>query len=236
MQEIWTGFVIGLFGSLHCIGMCGPIAIALPFGSYKNISFYIGRIVYNLGRVITYSCFGAIFGLIGKNLSLVGFQEWTSILAGVIILAGVFMPSKFKNYLATGFPFGKFTMKLKSAFGKLFKNKSIISLLLIGIINGILPCGFVYIGLAGALATNDVLNGVFYMALFGLGTVPVMLTASIAGNFINIKIRQRLTKIIPYLAVLLAILFILRGLNLGIPYISPKLGDKNQNEHMMHHH
>ena len=94
-------------------------------------------------------------------------------------------------------------------------------MLFIGIVNGLLPCGFVYVGVAGAIAAGDVLSGVLYMALFGMGTIPVMFVTSVAGNFISLGVRQRLTKIIPLLAILLAVIFILRGLSLGIPYIGP---------------
>lgn len=221
-MEIFTGFVIGLLGSLHCIGMCGPIALALPTGPGKSIRFYSGRLLYNFGRVITYSVFGLIFGLIGKNLAVVGLQRWVSIISGVLIIIIVLLPSAAKTGLIMKLPFGKATQKIKEAFGNLFRKGSLSSMLFIGIVNGLLPCGFVYVGIAGALAVGDVGMGVVYMALFGLGTIPVMFVTSVAGNFISIGIRQKLTKIIPVLAILLAVLFILRGMNLGIMYISPK--------------
>jgi uncharacterized protein len=221
-MEIFTGFVIGLLGSLHCIGMCGPIALALPAGKFKSIRFYFGRIYYNLGRVVTYSFFGLIFGIIGKNFAMAGLQNWVSIISGAGIIIIVLLPQKFKNNVLTKLPFYKVTDKIKNAFRSLFKSGSLTAMFLIGLLNGFLPCGFVYVGLAGALASGEVTTGILYMALFGLGTLPVMFAASVAGNFISIGIRQKLTKAIPVLAILLAMIFILRGLNLGIPYISPK--------------
>jgi sulfite exporter TauE/SafE len=226
--EIFTGFVIGLLGSLHCIGMCGPIALALPTGPAKSLRFYSGRLLYNFGRVITYSLFGLIFGLIGKNLAVVGLQRWVSITSGILIIIVVLLPRATKTGLIMKLPFGKVTQKIKEAFGNLFRKGSLSSMLFIGIVNGFLPCGFVYVGIAGALAVGDVGMGVVYMALFGLGTIPVMFVTSVAGNFISIGIRQKLTKIIPVLAIILAVLFILRGMNLGIMYISPKT-DKMMN-------
>jgi uncharacterized protein len=221
-MEIFTGFVIGLLGSLHCIGMCGPIALALPTGPIKSIRFYSGRLLYNFGRVITYSFFGLIFGLIGKNLAIVGLQRWVSIVSGIIIIVIVLLPQATKTYFISKLSIGKFTQKLKEAFGKLFRKGSLTSMLLIGVVNGLLPCGFVYVGVAGAIAVGDVGMGVVYMALFGLGTIPVMFVTSVAGNFISLGVRQKLTKIIPVFAIVLAMLFILRGMNLGIMYISPK--------------
>jgi len=202
--------------------MCGPIALALPTGPVKSIRFYSGRLLYNFGRVITYSVFGLIFGLIGKNLAIVGLQRWVSIVSGVVIIIIVLLPQSAKTLFISKLSLGKFTQKLKEAFGKLFRKGSLTSMLFIGIVNGLLPCGFVYVGVAGAIAVGDVGLGVVYMALFGLGTIPVMFVTSVAGNFISIGIRQKLTKIIPLLAIILAILFILRGMNLGIMYISPK--------------
>jgi sulfite exporter TauE/SafE len=202
--------------------MCGPIALALPAGPVKSIRFYAGRLLYNFGRVITYSVFGLIFGLIGKNLAVVGLQRWVSIVSGVVIIIIVLLPQSAKTGFISKLSVGKFTQKLKEAFGNLFRKGSLTSMLFIGIVNGLLPCGFVYVGVAGAIAVGDVGLGVVYMALFGLGTIPVMFVTSVAGNFISIGIRQKLTKIIPFLAIILAILFILRGMNLGIMYISPK--------------
>lgn len=220
-MDIFTGFVIGLLGSLHCIGMCGPIALTLPMGEFKSFKFYSGRLLYNAGRVITYSLFGLIFGIIGKNLAVIGLQRWVSVISGALIIIIVLLPGKTKTGLIEMLPFGKLTGKLKNAFGKLFRNGSLPSMLFIGIINGLLPCGFVYVGVAGAVAAGDVLSGIIYMALFGIGTVPVMFITSVAGNFITTGIRHKVTKIIPALAILLAVLFILRGLSLGIPFISP---------------
>lgn len=221
---IWEGLVIGFLGSLHCIGMCGPIALALPSGSFKSISFYAGRVLYNLGRVITYSCFGLFFGMLGKSLSFISieFQQGVTIATGTVILLIVILPSTIKQKISNKFSFFNFTSKIKFYFSSLFKKGSISSLFFIGILNGFLPCGFVYVGLAGALVTGEVLSGIFYMVLFGIGTIPVMFGTSLAGNFISVKVRQKISKAIPFFAGLIALLFILRGLSLGIPYISPK--------------
>lgn len=221
---IWEGLVIGFLGSLHCIGMCGPIALALPSGSFRSFSFYIGRVLYNLGRVITYSFFGLIFGMLGKSFSFISieFQQGITIATGAVILLIVILPSGIKSKISNMFSFINFTAKIKSYFSTLFKKTSLSSLFLIGILNGFLPCGFVYVGLAGALVTGEVISGVLYMALFGIGTIPVMFGTALAGNFVNVQVRQKLTKTIPYFAGVIAILFILRGLSLGIPYISPK--------------
>ena len=234
-MELWTAFVIGLLGSFHCIGMCGPIVLALPPGEHGNVAFILGRLLYNAGRVLTYAILGAVFGLLGTGISVAGLQQWASISLGVVILLAVLLPSKSKQVFIDKLQFSLLTSRLKIYFGKLFKKSSQGSLFLIGIVNGFLPCGFVYIGIAGAIATGSLLNGILYMALFGAGTIPIMFGVSLAGNFISLKLRQNISRFIPVLASILAIIFILRGLNLGIPYLSPKLVKSNTEQNMHHH-
>ncbi|MCF8240598.1 MAG: sulfite exporter TauE/SafE family protein [Melioribacteraceae bacterium] len=224
-MDIWAGLAIGFFGSFHCVGMCGPIAIALPvFTDSKWVLLY-SRILYNLGRVITYAAIGALFGLFGNRLALAGFQQDISIFFGVVIILYVILPRKIKTAFAKTIIYRAVSDFVKGSFQKVMKYKSSSSLFVIGLLNGLLPCGFVYVALAGAMTTGDFLSGAGFMALFGFGTFPIMLAASLAGKFINVKIRQKINKLIPALAVLLAMLFILRGLSLGIPYISPKLSN-----------
>jgi len=234
-MELWTAFVIGLLGSFHCIGMCGPIVLALPPGEHGNVAFILGRLLYNAGRVLTYAILGAVFGLLGTGISVAGLQQLASISLGVVILLAVLLPSKSKQVFIDKLQFSLLTSRLKIYFGKLFKKSSQGSLFLIGIVNGFLPCGFVYIGIAGAIATGSLLNGILYMALFGAGTIPIMFGVSLAGNFISLKLRQNISRFIPVLASILAIIFILRGLNLGIPYLSPKLLKSNTEQNMHHH-
>jgi len=219
--SVWGGFLIGFLGSFHCIGMCGPIALALPIGKASNVQLVISRILYNLGRVVTYSFFGAIFGLFGKGIAIAGLQRYGSIILGLTILIYYLLPGKYKGKLSITKPYLFFSNFVKKSFKKLTNTGSIHSLFLFGIINGFLPCGFVYVALAGAITTGDFLSGIIFMALFGLGTVPIMLAASLAGKFITTGFRSKINKLIPVFAILLAIIFILRGLSLGIPYLSP---------------
>ena len=221
---IWTAFLIGLFGSFHCIGMCGPIALALPSSGSRNWSWLLGgRIVYNVGRAITYAGFGLVFGLLGQSLSLAGFQQGASIFAGAMILILVLLPSRVSQKIYLLKPAVGFTNWLKQKFGKLLTKKSIFSTFAIGLLNGFLPCGLVYIATAGAIAAGGYLEGATYMFAFGIGTIPLMLAVSLAGNFISVAVRQRINKLIPAFMIVLACLFLLRGMNLGIPYVSPQI-------------
>ena len=220
---LWSAFLIGLFGSFHCIGMCGPIALALPVQKDNKLNLIVGRVLYNIGRAITYATIGLFFGLVGQSLSLAGFQQSVSIIAGVLILLMVLLPSKVSQKIYLLKPAYGFTNFLKRTFGVLLKQKSVASTFFIGLLNGFLPCGLVYIAVAGAIATGGYLDGAIYMFVFGIGTLPIMLAVSLAGNFISLNVRKRINKLIPAFMIVLAFLFILRGMNLGIPYVSPQL-------------
>ncbi|MCG8309428.1 MAG: sulfite exporter TauE/SafE family protein [Cytophagales bacterium] len=220
---LWSAFLIGFFGSFHCIGMCGPIALALPVQKKNRFNLVSGRVLYNVGRAATYSAIGLVFGLVGQSLSLAGFQQSVSIAAGILMLLMVLLPSKYSQRLYLLKPAYGFTNFLKRKFGVLLTRKSVSSIFLIGLLNGFLPCGLVYIAAAGAIASGDSMAGAIYMFIFGMGTFPIMLIVSVAGNFISLKVRKTINKAIPAFMVILAFLFILRGMNLGIPYVSPQL-------------
>ncbi len=233
-STLTIGFTIGLVGSLHCIGMCGPIAIALPLGNRSWGDKALGAFIYNLGRSVTYGIMGGVFGLLGKGIQLAGFQQWVSIIMGVIMIVSVLFPFMFRG----GFSIEKYTAgfvgKMIGRFRKLFANSSKLNLLFIGLLNGLLPCGLVYLGLAGAIATGEVYRGILFMIVFGLGTLPVMFGVSIVGNLISSSLRKKLNKVVPVFIVLLGILFILRGMALGIPFISPKTKSLSPTRTKMH--
>ncbi len=216
---IWTAFILGLFGSLHCAGMCGPLALALPRGHGGHASFLAGRLGYNLGRILTYCALGLGFGLIGKTLVLAGIQRWVSIGLGVLLLIGLFVSRR----LALWRPVIVLVEKLKSGMAGLLRQRSFNAMIVLGLLNGLLPCGLVYVAGAGAVATGSLLDGALYMVTFGLGTVPMLLAISLSGSLVPISLRLKLLKTVPVAVFLLASLLILRGMELGIPYVSPDL-------------
>lgn len=234
--EILTAFFVGLFGSLHCIGMCGPIAIALPVPNSGNLYFVAGRLLYNLGRVVTYSFLGAVFGLLGSRLVISGFQQSVSIALGIAIVIAVLIPPKYKAKISQHQIVQKLSTPLKSGISELFKRGTFTAMFLIGILNGFLPCALVYVALAGAIASGDAISGSAVMILFGLGTIPAMFAATLFGKFINLNIRKKINRAIPVLAIVLGLLFIVRGMALGIPYISPKISAQVVNDSNMDCH
>lgn len=231
-MELIPAFILGFLGSFHCIGMCGPIVLALPGANISTLPFYRGRILYNIGRVITYSVLGAIFGFLGYRISLFGIQQVVSIILGILIILIVLLPYKFKSLFLSSSVVNYYNHKLKTSFAPFLKKGSGLSLFIIGILNGFLPCGFVYMGIAGAIAVsmNGVLNSILFMTLFGAGTIPAMFGFSMFGSFITGGFKQKLFKLTPVFAVIIGLIFIFRGLNLGIPYLSPKLQNTQQTQ------
>jgi hypothetical protein len=230
MMWLWTAILVGLAGSMHCIGMCGPIALALPLNSEGRINLLISRSVYNFGRILTYGFIGGVVGLAGMGLFLAGAQQWVSIVTGIILILSVLIPFSLSKRMQSAGPLLRFNQFLKKKLGNLLTHKSKGGMLMIGIVNGFLPCGLVYVALAGALNTGQTIYAVAFMIIFGLGTFPVMLVVSIFGQFISAAARSKFSRIIPAFIMILGILFILRGMNLGIKYISPVLKQKATTE------
>ena len=237
MEWLLPALILGLMGSFHCAGMCGPIAIALPLVGKKYSQKVFGGILYNIGRTVTYGLMGAVFGTLGQGLELVGFQQWVSVIMGIIMIISVIFPALFKHQNDLNSSMFSIVGKLKSALRKMFTTKSYGGLFVLGTLNGFLPCGLVYIALAGALGTHSVVVGTLFMIIFGLGTIPMMLGISLLGNMASAKLRTKINKFIPAVVVFVGVLFILSGLNLGIPFFSPKkkMIDKKFNEALEMH-
>jgi len=218
-MDFGLAFALGILGSLHCAAMCGPLQLALPVPSGGAGRFIAGRIIYQFGRVITYCSLGLIAGLVGKSIFLAGMQRWLSIALGVAVLAGFFISKK----IAVSATAVRFVMGLKAAMSMQLQKRNLSSLALLGMLNGLLPCGLVYVALAGAAVCSAIWASVGYMAAFGIGTLPMMLALSLSGKMFPPAVRLKLRAAIPAGVFLLAALLILRGLSLGIPYLSPDL-------------
>jgi uncharacterized protein len=218
-MDLWTAFVVGIVGSLHCAGMCGPLALALPQAGHSAPAYFAGRLAYNLGRLLTYCLLGIVFGVVGKSLFFAGIQRWVSIALGILLLAGLFASRKLTPWR----PVTRLVDRLKAAMSALLRRRSLTALAVLGLLNGLLPCGLVYVAGAGATMTGGMISGMLYMAAFGAGTVPMMLAIAVSGRLVPVSLRVKLARAIPVSVFLLAGLLILRGLALGIPYLSPDL-------------
>ena len=220
-MDLITPLTIGIVGSLHCMGMCGPIVVALPLKNQNLFTRILGAILYNSGRVATYGVLGLLFGLLGRGIHMAGFQQWTSIILGIAMIVSVLFPFVFREKITVGNLLAGMAARLITRLKKLFASRSYRSLLLIGLLNGLLPCGLVYVAIAGAISSGSVVSGSLFMVLFGLGTIPLLLLAALASDAIGQRIRVKMQRAVPYFVFFLGVLFILRGMSLGIPFISP---------------
>jgi sulfite exporter TauE/SafE len=203
--------------------MCGPIAMMLPVDRNNPTKKVTQIFTYHIGRLTAYGTIGLIFGLVGKGFFMAGIQQNLSILIGVAMIAVILIPEKTFTKYNFSKPVFALISKIKATLGSQFRNKSYKSLFTIGLLNGFLPCGMVYVALFGAIAMQNAGFGVLYMVLFGLGTVPMMSSVVYINSYLTLPIRNKIQKVIPYVAILIGVLFILRGLGLGIPYVSPSI-------------
>ena len=218
---LWSAVIFGLLGSFHCVGMCGPIAFMLPVDRTNSTKKVFQIFTYHFGRILAYSLIGLVFGIVGKGLYIFGLQQQLSIAIGILMIVVVLIPTRIFNRYNFSKPIFKLISKVKSALGQAFKKKTADTFLTIGFLNGFLPCGLVYMAVFASLAMESAFKGSLYMALFGIGTIPLMTSAIYLGKFLNATIKQRIQKAIPVFVVIIGLLFILRGLGLGIPYLSP---------------
>lgn len=228
MLLLWTGFLFGLFGSMHCLGMCAPLIWALPQQKQKRSIWWRNKLAYNLGRAITYAFLGLLIGLVGETFSFAGFQQYLSIGTGVLMIIFLVLT---RGRIPQSFhlkPLNRLVLKVKARLGKLLQGNTFRSNALMGLYNGLLPCGLVYMALLASLSMSSLGGSALYMVFFGLGTFPMMLAAAFFGNSIKQWNQKIFSQWVPRFILLVAVLLIFRGLNLGVPYLSPKLSAGNE--------
>lgn len=215
-----SAILFGLLGSFHCIGMCGPIAFMLPIDRQHATKAFFQILSYHAGRLFTYSLIGLLFGFLGRGFYFFGFQQQLSIIVGALMIIVILFP-KLLQKLSLSKKVSTIILKIKNSLGKELKKKGNDTFFTLGFLNGFLPCGLVYMAVFGAIATTNAFSGSLYMFLFGIGTIPLMTAFVYLGNFTKGNFRKNIQKVIPVMVVFIGVLFIIRGLGLGIPYISP---------------
>lgn len=227
-QIFGIGFLMGFLGSAHCIGMCGPLVMALPFSQQKGVSKFLSISLYHIGKLMSYASLGLLVGIFGKQLFLIDSQQALSIVIGILMLVYVlwkfFIPIRFQSPLQ-----GFFQAPILRVLSKVFASKQLGSFILVGFLNGLLPCGMVYLALGSAFATASIVHGSLFMVFFGLGTIPALLMLSLGGQLISFSFRQQVQKMLPVFIFSMGLVLILRGMNLGIPYLSPHLSANDSN-------
>lgn len=222
-----TALLLGLAGSVHCVGMCGPLLLALPMATDERLKVLKHTFLYHGGRILMYGALGVMFGLLGKTLAIAGLQKSLSVGAGLFMLAMAFMAWRFER-LVTALPgFGVFTRQVKDSMNRLLRQNPNGSYFMLGALNGLLPCGMVYAAIAGAIATTSGAEGGLFMATFGTGTLPLLLGVSFLRQKIGAGFRQKIRLAQPVLMTIVALLLLQRGLHLDLSLFEsavPKAG------------
>ena len=218
---LYSAFILGILGSFHCIGMCGPIAFMLPVSRNNKVLKLFQIFLYHFGRLLSYSIIGLAFGLIGKSLNIFGIQQQLSIGIGALMILVILLPSKKLQKYNFSQPLYRLVGRVKSSLGAALKKRTPDTFFTIGFLNGFLPCGLVYMAVFGAVAAGGIATGSLYMLLFGVGTIPLMTTAVYFSGLLSGRIRQKVQRLIPTFVIVIGLLFIIRGMGLNIPYLSP---------------
>lgn len=215
-----AALTLGLAGSLHCIGMCGPLVMIVHGGGARNnVRWWGQQFIYHGGRLLVYTGFGILAGAVGKSAVAVGLQQWLAVIAGILLLILLVTPPLVKKI-----PVGQVLYtKVSSLFGKYLKHKTPAKYFALGVINGFLPCGLVYAAMAASVAGGSIEKSALFMVVFGLATTPALVSVAGLTGFIRNRMNVRWIKYVRLSFGILAMLFILRGANLGIPYLSPKV-------------
>lgn len=222
MNWILAGLAFGFLGSAHCIGMCGPLALSLPGGDRMPGRFLVERLLYNGGRMMTYTLLGGGVGLLGHGASLVGVQQGISIGMGGLMLLVAVVPWVSRHVQRLEQAPSAFLRRIMAPMNTLYEHGGFGAMLIIGLLNGLLPCGFVYAALGTALTTGSVFDSMAFMAAFGLGTGPAMLGVSLIGRLAGTTWRAGLQRLVPVGLAIVGLVLIVRGLALG-GMISPSL-------------
>jgi sulfite exporter TauE/SafE len=226
-MTILAPLILGFAGSLHCVGMCGPLVLALPLAAADQWQILRQMLVYHAGRILTYTALGVLFGLLGKGMAVAGFQKTLSIAAGILMISMAFMTWRFESILAALPGFGKFTRKVQSSIGVLMRAHPGRATFSMGLLNGLLPCGMVYAALAGAISAAGIAEGAVFMAVFGMGTLPLLLAVSVLGRSFNMAVRKKIKFAQPILLTIAGLLLLQRGLHLDLSLFEsavPKAG------------
>ncbi len=212
---------LGFASGFHCIGMCGPIALSMGLTRKQATNFYLQNLTYQFGRILTYSILGALLGIIGEGFEFAGFQQILTIGVGVLLIVMAVFSFGGKDF-ASKIPFvNKGLLKVKMKLSSLLQKADYKSRFTTGLLNGLLPCGMVYMALTASLAAGGIWQSGLFMMLFGLGTLPFMFAVVLAGNLMSQNFRRKVLQFVPVMMIIMGGLFVLRGLELGIPYISP---------------
>jgi len=219
MSLMPLAFLMGFLGSVHCAVMCGPIVLGLPLNGQNHWRNLLQVVLYQLGRVSTYTVMGLLVGMLGSTFSVFAKQETLSLIIGTLLIVFTILQLTGRYTASLQHLQSRLVMPISKLMGRVFKLP--FWGLFVGMLNGLIPCGMVYLALATALSSANSGSGAGFMLLFGLGTTPLMLIISLGGVYLKRYFKFNSPKLIPWFALFIGALFILRASNLNIPFLSP---------------
>ena len=217
MAWIWAAFSMGLLGSLHCVGMCGPLMLAVPYSASQKFSILLEVFSYQLGRILVYTLLGVLIGGVGKGLYLAGLQSVFSVLTGLVLLVAALLSFDLEHFITRLPLVEKLNTEVKARVNALWKRQGSGFHLKIGMLNGLLPCGLVYLAIVGAVTMPNILSSALYMTSFGLGTLPLLVLTIMAGQRLSLSWRSRLQRLYPVFVAAVGLFLIIRGLEFDVP-------------------
>lgn len=221
-SAIWLGLILGLASNLHCLGMCGPIALATPVNRTSWWTILIDLFKYHSGRIAIYTVMGIFTGMIGNSIRFFGWLQWLSIISGILIILFAWGKYFAKNPIGAKIQAWFFPI-IQKIRRNAIQSKSPLKLFVLGMVNGLLPCGVVYLALGNAVLAESYLGSALAMTTFGIGTLPILLAIGFFGGKLGARFKNQWKNVVPVVLTVVGIFIILRGMNLGVPYISPKI-------------
>jgi uncharacterized protein len=185
-----TALLMGFVGSLHCVTMCSPLSVA---ATNLTQQAFLNKLLYNSGRILMYAILGSIFGFAGALIQLASFQYIVIISMGLALLLFGFVGISSVKIPFVTYAVIRLTTMIKSRFGNLFLKRTRSSIFMLGMLNGILPCGLSLMALGYTVVLKGPIDGFLFMFLFGVGTLPAMLGGAsvIHSMFSNLRLGQK---------------------------------------------
>jgi sulfite exporter TauE/SafE len=212
---------MGLMSSFHCIGMCGPIALALPIQKGNRWQQFSALVIYNSGRAVTYGLLGLLIGSIGSSIAWIGYFRYLSVFAGLLMLGYVFWPAFLDRYFNAPVFWQKAVHAVRTQMGEMLRSRKMHGWLMLGVLNGLLPCGMVYLALISSVATGSWAGSGIYMLLFGIGTWPMMMAVGFFKQWLTPSLRSGMRRITPVVLAAAGIWLVARGIMIQYPTGQP---------------
>ncbi|GAB2768424.1 sulfite exporter TauE/SafE family protein [Rhabdobacter roseus] len=224
----YLAFSMGLLSSFHCVGMCGPIALALPIHRGSRAQQVLGLLAYNGGRALTYALLGSLFGLLGSSFLWMGYLRYVTLAVGVLMVGYVLWPAYLERHLRPPGWWQRAVQRVKGQMARLLGRRHVGGWVLLGSLNGLLPCGMVYMAVISSVATGSALNGGLFMFTFGLGTLPAMMAVGYFKQWFTPPLRTRLRRLTPFLLALAGTWIVARSLFIQPPGTLPHAGTSTE--------